>query len=116
MCVLGDIMKEEITEEKEKEPEKFITIQEATKEEKINDTEFCLGILAKNLENIGITTAIEKDLKNDEDSRSQSNTILQFIMNGMIEKKKYIYILIQEKKEIKSYYIIKQNKKDLIIN
>ena len=41
------------------------------------------------MENIGITTAIEKDLKNDEDSRSQSNTILQFIMNGMIEKKKY---------------------------
>ena len=89
MCVLGDIMREEITEEKEKEPEKFITIQEATKEEKINEAEFCLGILAKNLENIGITTAIEKDLKNDEDSRSQSNTILQFIMNGMIEKKKY---------------------------
>ena len=89
MCVLGDILNEEIIEEKEKEPEKFITIQEATKEEKINEAEFCLGILAQNLEDIGITTAIEKDLKNDEESKRESNTILEFLMNGMIEKKKY---------------------------
>ena len=89
MYALGEIMTEEIKEEKEKEPEKFITIQEATKEEKVNEAEFCLGILAKNLENIGITTAIEKEQKNDEESISQSNTILQFIMSGMIEKKKY---------------------------
>ena len=82
-------MKEEIIEEKEKEPEKFITIQEAIKEEKINKPEFCLGILAQNLEDIGIITAIEKEIKNDEESKSESNTILQFIMNGMIEKKKY---------------------------
>ena len=34
MCVLGSIMKEEIIEEKQKNPEKFISIEEATKEEK----------------------------------------------------------------------------------
>ena len=34
MCVLGSIMKEEIREEKQKNPEKFISIEEATKKEK----------------------------------------------------------------------------------
>ena len=53
MCILGDIMKEEIIEEKEKEPEKFISIQEATKDENKNQQEFCLGILAQSLEDIG---------------------------------------------------------------
>ena len=33
MCVLGSIMKEEIIEEKKRTPEKFISIEEATKEE-----------------------------------------------------------------------------------
>ena len=51
MCVLGDIMKEEIIEEKEKEPEKFISIEEATKEENKSSSNFCLGLLAQNLEN-----------------------------------------------------------------
>ena len=89
MCVLGSIMKEEIIEEKQKNPEKFISIEEATKEEKKNDSTFCLGLLAKNLENLGITTAIEKNDNQEEESEGASNTVLQFIMNGMIEKKKY---------------------------
>ena len=89
MCVLGSIMKEEIIEEKQKNPEKFISIEEATKEEKKNDSTFCLGLLAKNLENLGITTAIEKNANQEEESEGASNTVLQFIMNGMIEKKKY---------------------------
>ena len=89
MCVLGDIMKEEIIEEKAKEPEKFISIEEATKEENKNSSNFCLGLLAQNLENMGITTAIEKNPTNNEESQNASNTVLQFIMNGMIEKKKY---------------------------
>jgi hypothetical protein len=89
MCVLGDIMKEEIIEEKVKEPERFISIEEATKEENKDSSNFCLGLLAQNLENMGITTAIEKTTTNDEESQNASNTVLQFIMNGMIEKKKY---------------------------
>ena len=89
MCVLGDIMKEEIIEEKAKEPEKFISIEEATKEENKGSSNFCLGLLAQNLENIGITTAIEKSSTNDEESQNASNTVLQFIMNEMIDKKKY---------------------------
>ena len=89
ICILGSIMKEEIIEEKKKNPEKFISIEEATKEENEENGKFCLGIVAQTLENMGITTAIEKDESNDDKSKDTSNTVLQFMMNGMIEKKKY---------------------------
>ena len=91
MCILGSIMKKEIIEEKKNEPEKFISIQKATKEENKNKNEdiFCLGILAQVLENIGITTAIERNESKNKELENASNTALQFIMNGMIEKKKY---------------------------
>jgi len=89
MCILGSIMKEEILEETKKEPEKFISIEEAIKEENKDEGKFCLGILAQNLEKMGITTAIEKNASNDIDSINASNTVLQFISNGMIEKPKY---------------------------
>lgn len=88
MSNLGTIMKEEILEEKKKNPENFIPIEEATKNENQDDIIKCLGILAKNLENIGIVTAIEKN-PNPEDENNNSDTIIQFIMNGMIEKKKF---------------------------
>ena len=50
MCILGSIMKEEIIEEKKSNPEKFISIEEATKEENKSEGTFCLGVLAQNLE------------------------------------------------------------------
>lgn len=89
MCVLGSIMKEEIIEEKQSNPEKYISIEEAIKEENKDSGTFCLGILAQNLEDIGITTAIEKDSSEDEDSQNTADTVLEFITSGMIEKKKY---------------------------
>ena len=89
MCVLGSIMKQEIIEEKQKEPEKFVPIEEAIKEENKDNQTFCLGVLAQNLENLGITTAIEKNSSDDIESQEASNTVLQFITNGMINKKKY---------------------------
>jgi hypothetical protein len=66
MSALGSIMKEEIIEEKYIYPKKFISIEEATKE---GNTNFCLGILAKNLENMGIITAIEKNPSEDVDDQ-----------------------------------------------
>ena len=86
MCVLGSIMKEEIIQDRKTNPEKFISIEEATKKENEGKGTFCLGILAKNLENMGITTAIEK---NPSDNKDSANTVLEFITNGMIDKKKY---------------------------
>ena len=85
---MGSIMKKEILEEKISEPEKFIPIEEATKEEK-DDGLFCLGVLAKHFENAGITTAIEKKEIIEEESQNEANTILQFISNGMVGKKKF---------------------------
>ena len=89
MCLLGSIMKEEIIEEKKNNPDKFISIEEAIKEENKNSSSFCLGVIAQNLEDIGITTAIEKSSSNEPESQNTANTVLQFITNGMIEKKKY---------------------------
>lgn len=87
MCVLGNIMKEEIIEEQKDNPEKFISIDDALKEEN-EKTLFCLGILAKNLENMGIITAIEKNPSNDVDDQEASNILLQFITSGILQKPK----------------------------
>ena len=46
-------------------------IEEATKEENKNKPTFCLGILAENLENLGITTAIEKNPPKDIDAQKE---------------------------------------------
>ena len=89
MCVLGDIMKKEIINEKKNHPEKFISIEEALKNKEKDEGNFCLAVMAKNLEDIGITTAIEKEINNDAESIKASDTVLQFIMNGMIDKKKF---------------------------
>ena len=89
MCIMGNIMKKEIINEKKNHPEKFIPIEEAIKDkENDNGINFCLGILAKSLEDIGITTAIEKETSDKEESIKASETVIQFIMNGMIDKKK----------------------------
>ena len=87
MCFMGSTMKKEIINEKNNNPGKFISIEEAAKNE--NDINFCLSVLAQNLENIGITTAIEKEANNDEESIKSSEMVIQFIMNGMSTKKKY---------------------------
>lgn len=76
MCVLGTIMKEEIIEEKRREPEKFISIEEATKVDNKEKGIFCLGLLAQSLENIGITTAIEKNPSKDIETQNMENTVL----------------------------------------
>ena len=87
MCILGSITKKEIKEEKEKNPEKFIETSETLKMEEKDIGFFALGLLSQNLENIGIETAIEKESNDDE--QDASATCLQFIANGLAEKKKY---------------------------
>ena len=88
MCDIGSLMKQEIIEEKKSNPEKFLPIKEALKEED-KSINFCLGVLAQNLEDIGITTAIEKETNNEEESVKASEMVMQFIMNGMIDKKRF---------------------------
>ena len=89
MCVLSDITKKEIIEEKKNNPEKFIKTEDALECTNKKSSLFVMGLLAKHLEDTGITTAIEKDIDNSEESIRASETVIQFIMNGMIEKKKF---------------------------
>lgn len=87
MCIYGEITKKEIIEEKEKHPEKFIETSEALKMENEDEGLFALGLISQNLEELGIQTAIEKD--ENQDTQDADSTSLQFITNGMINKKKY---------------------------
>ena len=86
MCLYGNVTKNEIQQEKIKNPNKFISTSEALELEKKDEELFTLGLLSKNLEELGIETAIEKDENKEEDA---ATTCLQFITNGMCQKKKY---------------------------
>ena len=87
MCIYGNITKKEIKEEKKKNPEKFSETSEALKLEDEDRNLFALGLISKNLENMGIETAIERN--SDDDKEDEGLTSFQFITNGMIAKKKY---------------------------
>ena len=87
MCIYGFIQKKEIEEEKKNHPEKFIETSEVLKLEKQDEGLFALGLLALNLESLGIETAIE--LKENKENEDADLTSLNFITNGMINKKKY---------------------------
>ena len=96
MCIYGNITKKEIIEEKQKNPQKFISTSDALQLEKDDQNLFALGLLSSNLKNIGIETAIEKENNNDE--LEESTTCLQFIFNGLVQKKKYEFCFELEEK------------------
>ena len=87
MCIYGNIIEKEIKEEKEKHPEKFIETSQALQLEKEDSGIFALGLISQNLESIGVETAIEKN--ENEEEKDAGSACLQFITNGMCEKKKY---------------------------
>ena len=73
-----------------------------------------MGILAQELENLGITTVIEKEGNQTEESIKISEMVMQFIANGMIDRKKYGFHfdfgekrnneLLKNKKEKEKFY------------
>ena len=89
MCIIGSIIEEKIIEEKKENPEKFIPIEEAIEQDNKQDSIFCFGLLAKNLEDHGIMTVIQKEEDKTEEEKELSTCTLDFICNGMINKKKY---------------------------
>ena len=114
MCIFGNIMKEEIKKEKEESPEEFIETEDALKMEDTDSGLFALGLLSKNLQDIGIETCIKKtgnenesdsnisyndsnnedneenkDKTEDKEEEDAATTCLQFITNGFAQKKKY---------------------------
>ena len=82
MCIYGAVTKKEIKEEKIKHPERFIETTQALNMQTQDEGLFALGLISQNLENLGIETAIEC-------SQDSDTTSLQFLTNGMINKKKY---------------------------
>ena len=87
MCIFGAATKNKIKKEKIKHPEKFIDTNQALKMESQDQGLFALGLLSKNLEDLGIETAIEKNENLGE--QNADLTGLQFLTNGLINKKKY---------------------------
>ena len=86
MCIYGYIAKKEIKKEKKEHPERFIETSQALKFESKDENLFALGLISQNLENLGIETAIEA--YESLDTQEEDLTNLQFIFNGMIDKKK----------------------------
>ena len=92
MCIYGNITKDEIRKEKQLNPKKFVKLDDALNMKEKNEGLFVLGLLSTNLESMGIETAIEKDINdNDYDTlKSETDmTCLNFITNGFAAKKKY---------------------------
>lgn len=97
MYIYGNIIKQEIKEEKEKNPEKFIKTEEALNKKEGDEGIFVLGLLSKNLEERGIETIIEKKENNSvnnnnkdiENKIEEDSVCLQFLTNGLIGKNRY---------------------------
>ena len=61
ICTFGNEMKTKILEESEKNPDKFIKIDEAIKMEKEDPGLFSLALISKTLKDCGINVLIEKE-------------------------------------------------------
>ena len=104
---LGTDLKNNIIYEISKEPEKFIPLEEAVKSEE-NTTNFCLGVLAKLLNNNGIFTAIEKQPSND----NLSSAMNQLILSGEIFRKVISISYNYDEKKVQKFVLIKIKKKN----
>ena len=81
----GCLVEKKIEEEKKKNPENFIEIKEALKQEEKNNELFILGKIGESLEKIGIKTVIDK-----RNSKNKENVINnQFISSGLLNQTKF---------------------------
>jgi hypothetical protein len=89
MCVYGNIIKKEIKKENTFNKSDIISTKDALKLEKKDQGLFALGLLANNLNEIGIKTIIDLNNNNNNENKDEATTSLQFISNGLIYRKKY---------------------------
>ena len=91
MCIYGNIIKEEIANDKNKNDgnKEFYEPNELNNIIKNDQDLFALNSFSKSLENCGIETVIEKANITQKNNSDESSTSLQFITNGLIYKKKY---------------------------
>ena len=78
----------------------FMSVNEAIQKGEKDSELFTLGIFGKYLCNVGINTVIDRNpCPMNEKYVNLSNTVLQFIFNGLIFKKKfYLYFALNEKR------------------
>lgn len=78
----------------------FMSVNEAIQKGEKDSKLFTLGIFGKYLSNLGINIVIDKNSGSiNEKYINLSNTVLQFIFNGLIFKKKfYLYFALSENK------------------
>ena len=116
MAILGNEMREKILKEEALKSDKFISTEDALKLKDKDDHLFALGILSKYLQHFKILTAIERDNNEaDKISLSRANTLLQFLVDGLILYRKYIlkYKLNEKRiEELKNNKNAKQNFND----
>ena len=94
MCIYGNLLKRQLEEEKKLNPNKFIELNEALNLKEKNEGLFALGLFSANLNTMGIKTEIEKEeIKKDcivkDDENEEAITCLDFITNGLANRKKY---------------------------
>ena len=107
MSIMGTITKDKIIKEKQTNPEKFISTENIIKQKNDNEKLYALGIFSKVLENQGITTAITKQNEKEKD-----DITMQFLMNGMSDKKKYnLHFDFGKEKNEKLLYDMEERKK-----
>ncbi len=82
MNEMGAIMKEQIIEDQKIHPNNYVNINNTINNQ--NNQHFPIAILAKNLELNGITTAIQKQSRN----KDLTKTCLQLMTNGLVNKEK----------------------------
>ena len=82
MNEMGAIMKQQIIEDQQINPQNYINIDQTVKSS--SDQNFPIALLAKNLELNGITTAIQKKSTNQD----LTKTCLQLMTNGLVTKQK----------------------------
>ena len=67
----------------------FISVDEAIQKKDEDPQSFILGVFGKYLTNLGIKTVIERTQTTNKKYINLCNTVLQFIFNGLIFRKKY---------------------------
>ena len=89
MCNYGNIINAEIENDKKKINKEFLHIEDLNSMIYSSDQDiFALNLLAQNLASNGIKSVISKNSANITDEEALAN--LQFIVNGLYYKKKYI--------------------------
>lgn len=102
----GEITKKEIEKQIELNPQYYMSIEEeyekgntSTNFEGFKNLYFVLSILASALKAQGCNAVIERNNHQNIEEQNETNTVIQFLVNGMYNFKKYIFHFDFDKKK-----------------